>query len=174
MGKHPFIGKLCQYKSEHRNKVLFTYKVSEDEMKEIKYSLLIWDERDRVSANTMIPTWYYQKYIVAGRHDQGPCPDPDSYHTPYAIKYSISNGSWVFNYAEEKVETFLIIDSKKFVAKIGNIVAGERTLLKALFSDEDDSKTFWLDEKWIEPFSSKETYMEVLKARMLNKLRQNT
>lgn len=86
MSKHPLIGKLCQYKSEHRDKVLFTFKVSVEEMKEIKFSMLIWDDNENISANTMIPSWYYQKYIEYRRHKQDICPDPLTYHTPYALK----------------------------------------------------------------------------------------
>ena len=47
-------------------------------------------------------------------------------------------------------------------------------MLKTLFVSDDNAQTYWLDEKWIEPYAHAETYMDDLKARMLNKLRQNT
>ena len=54
MVKHSLIGKLCQYKSDHRDKVLFAYHVSEEEKKEIEYSLLIWDGATGITANTLM------------------------------------------------------------------------------------------------------------------------
>jgi hypothetical protein len=171
MSKHPLIGKLCQYKSEHRDKVLFTFSVSEEELKEIKFSMLIWDDSERITANTMIPSWYYQKYIEYRRHKQEICPDPTTYHTPYAVKPHIPFDA---NEKDAEIKNFLVIDIKRFITKIGKIVAGERVMLKILYANEDGSNTFWVDEKWIEPSGFKGTYLEDLKSRMLNKLRQNT
>ena len=52
--------------------------------------------------------------------------------------------------------------------------AGRRTIFKSLSITDDIAKTYWIDEKWVEPYAHAETYMDDLKARMLNKLRQNT
>jgi hypothetical protein len=174
MTKHHLIGKLCQYKSDHRDKVLFTYKVSEEEKKEIEYSLLFWDGASGITANTLIPVWHYHKYMEYRRHNQEACPDPTTYHTPYVVRIPTPTIAWNPNNSSAKIQNFLVVDAKVFVAKIGNVIASQRTVLKALFTSEDSGEMFWVDEKWIEPYSAKETYLEDLKGKLLNKLRQNT
>ena len=170
MANHPLIGKLCQYRSEHRDKVLFTYQLTEQELGEVAYSLMMWENTKKITSNTCIPSWFYMKYRE--RYGDLTCEDPYDYHTPYAVLPTILTE--VFNPETVKIKHFIIVDSKTFITKIGKIVAGKRTVLKALSVSDDIAKTYWIDEKWIEPYSHTETYMDDLKARMLNKLRQNT
>jgi len=167
---HHFIGKLCQYKSEHKEKVLFTYSLSEEELAEIKYTINIWNDQKSINSYTNIPTWYYSKYI---KNQKTTDPDPTTYHTPYVIKL-YDDPSYMFEPEKIKIKSFLIVDSKTFSVKIGNIVAGQRTFLKVLFTTSDMASFCWVDQEWIELYSIKETYVEQLKAKMLNKLRQNT
>ena len=167
---HDLIGKLCQYKSEHRDKVLFTYNLSEKDLAEVRYSIHIWDDEKAITGNTAIPSWYYVRFM--GRKGNKGCPDPYTFNTPYAcLPNTLSN---IFTPGADKVHHFLVIDSKMFINKIGKIEAGKRIMLKTLFVSDDNAQTYWLDEKWVEPYAHAETYMDDLKARMLNKLRQNT
>jgi len=170
MANHPLVGKLCQYKSEHRDKVLFTYTLTEQEQGEVAYSLMMWENTKKITSNTCIPSWVYMKY--KDKYGDMNCPDPTQYHTPYIIlPTTLTN---IFNPENTKIKHFLIVDSKTFIVKIGNIVAGKRTILKSLSVSDDIVKTYWIDEKWVEPYAHAETYLDDLKARMLNKLRQNT
>jgi hypothetical protein len=170
MANHPIVGKLCQYKSEHRDKVLFTYALTEQEQGEVSYSLMTWENTKKITGNTCIPSWMYMKYKE--KYGDINCPDPTQYHVPYVVLPTTLTEIW--NPEATKIKHFLIVDSKTFIAKIGNVVAGRRTILKSLSITDDIAKTYWIDEKWIEPYAHAETYMDDLKARMLNKLRQNT
>lgn len=167
---HDLIGKLCQYKSEHRDKVLFTYNLSEKDLAEVRYSIHIWDNEKAITSNTAIPSWYYLKFM--GGKGSPPCPDPYTFNTPYACLPNTSAN--IFTPGADRVRHFLVIDSKTFVSKIGKIEVAKRTMLKTLFVSDDNAQTYWLDEKWIAPYAHAETYLDDLKARMLNKLRQNT
>lgn len=170
MSKHPLIGKLCQYKSEHRDKVLFTHNIAEKDIYEILYMYRVWDHAKKLTGSTMIPSWFYMKY----KEEYGDVcsEEPREYHTPYAILPQTLPS--IFNPEAVKIKSFLIVDSKSFISKIGKIVAGQRTILKVLYPGEDIVYTYWMDQDWIEPYSHTETYMDQLKARMLNKMRQNT
>lgn len=170
MSKHPLIGKLCQYKSDHRDKVLFTYKLTQQDMGEITYSLMMWDNVKKITGSTCIPSWFYMKYRE--NHGDITCEEPTEYHTPYVIIPQVTTK--VFNPELVKIKHFFVVDGKTFISKIGNIVAAQRTVLKVLYPCEDIVKTYWMDQDWIEPYSNIETYMDDLKARMLNKIRQNT
>lgn len=170
MSKHPLIGKLCQYKSEHRDKVLFTYNLTQQDLGEITYSLMMWDNTKKLTGSTMIPSWFYMKYRE--QHGDVCSEEPMDYHTPYAILPQTLPS--IFNPEAVKIKHFLVVDSKSFISKIGKIVAGQRTVLKVLYPCEDIVKTYWIDQNWIEPYSHSETYMDDLKVRMLNKIRQNT
>lgn len=166
MANHPLIGKLCQYRSEHRDKILFTYKLTKQEVSEVCY----WDNTCKLTSNTCIPSWFCVKYEE--RYGDLNYEEPKDYHTPYAVLPTTLTE--VFKPEAIKIKHFLVVDSKTFTVKINKIIAGKRTVLKALSVTDDVAKTYWIDEKWIEPYSNSETYMDDLKARMLNKLRQNT
>lgn len=161
MTKHHQIGKLCQYKSEHKDKVLFTYPLSDEDKHAIEYTCFVFGEaRHQINAATCIPPWYYNKL------GETIVPDPITYQTPYFINYRLR--------MHDKIHSFLIIDSLTFGVKIGTTTVSKRTFLKAFFSDTETGSFNWLDADWVEPYIGKETYLEHLKTQLLIKMRQNT
>lgn len=165
---HTLVGKLCQYRSEHRDKLLFTYDLTEQEKMEVAYSFRFFEDNINISSKTLIPTWFHLRYMEKFKIIDWP--EPKTYHTPYFMT-SLSNIRNVDT--DSKIKTFLIIDSKTFHAGINGIRLYTRTLLKALLINNDVANTYWIDEEWIEPYGGCETYVEELKMKMLNKLRQN-
>jgi hypothetical protein len=163
MAKHTLIGKLCQYKALHRDKVLFTFPIPENDIPRLEYSLQLWNPTDKITSNSLIPTWYY-----IASYKGIPFPKPSTYNTPYTcIPYK--ENQYIFE-TSEKVINFLVVDSCSFSIKIRNLIIGKRTFLKALVADQEQGMFYWLDSEWIEPYEGLETYMDVLKARMLDKL----
>ncbi|NBP57678.1 hypothetical protein EBU71_14315 [bacterium] len=168
MVKHSLVGKLCQYQRIHLDKRLFTYQLNEQQKAELEYTLQLWHDNSNISSKTLIPSWFYHKFVK-----NITCPDPISYHTPYIISPS-DNAIQTFNpELIIKIKTLLIIDHKAFDAKINGITVFTRNMLKVLDGENDIDNTYWVDEEWIEPYCCKETYIDDLKAKMLNKLRQN-
>lgn len=163
MAKHHLIGKLCQYKSEHRNKVLFTFDISKDDIHKLEFHLQLWQPQDRITSKTMIPTWYYNSSFKGQ-----PAPKPSTYHTPYFYLTNIDNN--FFNNTPESIQNFLIVDSCTLALKFRNKTINHRVFLKALLIDGEDSAFHWLDADWVEPYTGRETYMDDLKAKLLAKL----
>lgn len=163
MSRHSLIGKLCQYQRNHRNKLLFTHEITEQQKAEITYSFL--HENSTISARTYVPTWFYFRYHKCDNLDW---PEPKNYHVPY-----IQPDNEFGDEESDKIKTFLVIDTKKFNAKINGFQLFTRTVYKILMVVNDITKVCWVDEEWIEPYAGCETYIDDLKAKMLNKLRQN-
>lgn len=151
MSKNSLIGKLCQYKSIHHNKVLFTFPVDAN----------IRTVPGTVTMDTEIPFWLWKKFF----HSKS-FPRPTNYNT--AFMFLNNNGSYLIS--DEKIQSFLVVDSCKFSIKVRNRTIKTRTFLKTLMNNDDQGLICWVDMDWIETYEGYKTYTELIKARLRNKL----